>query len=134
MSYSLPLAPTVSVHIGDSGATPTAGQNYQLTCSVTGAENLNSAITYRWTKDSGSGQTQVGTNSSILSFTPLRLSDAASYVYGVTVSSSYLVSDITATNTLNVTIQCELNINAIQTIIVTFFKFCIKSPLHLPSH
>ena len=104
MSYSLSQAPTVSVQISDSGATPTAGQNYRLTCSqsVTRAENLNSAITYRWTKDSGSGETQVGTNSSILSFTPLRLSDAASYVCRVTVSSSYLVSDITAVNTLNV--------------------------------
>ena len=109
MSYSLSLAPTVLVQISDSGTTPTAGQNYQLTCSVTGAENLNSAITYGWTKDSGSGQTQVGTNSSILFFTPLRLSDAASYVCGVTVSSSYLVSDITAVNTLNVRIQCEFN-------------------------
>ena len=101
----------MSVQISDGGATPTAGQNYQFTCSVTGAENLNSAITYRWTKDSGSGQTRVGTNSSILSFTPLRLSDAASYVCGVTVSSSYPVSDITSVNSLNVTIQCELKYN-----------------------
>ena len=116
MSYSHSPAPSVSVQISDSGATPTTGQNYQLICSVTGAENLNSAITYRWTKDSGSGQTRVGTNSSILSFTPLRLSDAASYVCGVIVSSSYLVSDITAVNSLNVTIQRELNINTIQSI------------------
>jgi hypothetical protein len=35
------LAPNVSVQVNDSGATPTAGQNYLLTCSVSGAENLN---------------------------------------------------------------------------------------------
>jgi uncharacterized protein YaiE (UPF0345 family) len=90
-------APTVSVQVS-GGATPTAGQNYQLTCSVSGAENLNPTTTYRWTKNSGSGQTQVGANSNTLSFTPLRLADAASYVCGVTISSSYLTGDIVAMN------------------------------------
>ena len=105
----LSLAPPVSVLISDGGATPTAGQNYQLTCSVTGAENLNAVITYRWTSNDGSGQSQVGTNSSTLSFTPLRLSDAGSYVCGVTITSSYLSSDITAAmDSLNIRTQCEL--------------------------
>jgi hypothetical protein len=98
----------VSVQINDNGVTPTAGENYQLTCSVSGAGNLNPTTTYRWTRNSGSGQTQVGASSSTLSFTPLRLSDAASYVCGVTVGSSYLTSDITAMNSLDVRIQCEL--------------------------
>ena len=106
---SMCIAPSVSVQISDGGAIPTAGENYQLTCSVSGAENLNAVIAYRWTKSSGSGQTQVGTSSSTLSFTPLRLSDAASYVCEVTIRSSYLASDITAvTNSFNVRIQCEL--------------------------
>ena len=76
MSYS--PAPSISVQISNSGAVPNAGQNYQLTCNVFGAENLNPTIIYRWTKISDSGQTQLGTNSSILSFTPLQLTDAAS--------------------------------------------------------
>ena len=105
--WSLYIAPSVSVEISDGGATPTAGRNYQLTCIVSGAENLNPTITYRWTKNSGSGQTQVGANSSTLSFTPLQLSDAASYVCGVTVSSSYLTSDVISMNSFNVIIQCE---------------------------
>ena len=110
MKYqSLSTAPPVSIQVRDSGAIPTAGENYQLTCSVSGAENLNPTITYRWTRNSGSGQTQVRTNSNTLSFTPLRLADAASYVCEVTVSSNYLTSDITIMNSLDVRIQCELN-------------------------
>ena len=90
------LAPPVPVQISDGGVTPTAGENnYLLMCSVSGAENLNPTITYRWIKNSG---TQVGTNSSNLSFTPLRLSDAANYVCEVTISSSYLTGDIVTMN------------------------------------
>ena len=99
----------MSVQISDSGATPTAGESYQLTCSVTGAENLNPTITYRWTRNSGSGQTQVGAYSSTLSFTPLRLADAASYVCEVTISSNYLTGDIVAMkiNPQDIRIQSE---------------------------
>ena len=103
-------APTLSVQINDTGATPIAGEdNYQLICSVSGAENLNPTITYRWTKNSGGGQTQLGASSSILSFTPLP--NAASYVCGVTVHSSYLASDIIAMNSLDIRLQCELIAN-----------------------
>ena len=101
-------APPISVQANASGATPTAGEIHQLTCSVSGAENLNPTTTYRWTKSSDSSQIEVGT-SSILSFTPLRLSDAASYVCEVTISSSYLTGDIIAMNVnpQDVRIQCE---------------------------
>ena len=110
MLYFYFPAPNVSVQVSGSGVTPTAGEDYQLTCSVSGDENLNPTnTTYRWTKNSGSSQTQVGTNSSTLSFTPFRLSDAASYVCEVTIRSSYLASDITAvTNSFSIRIQCEL--------------------------
>ena len=101
-------APSVSVQISGSVVTPTAGEDYQLTCRVSGDENLNPTTAYRWTKNSDSGQIQVGT-SSTLSFTPLRLSDAASYVCEVTISSSYLTGDIVAINVnpQDVRIQCE---------------------------
>ena len=99
------------VQITDDGTTPTAGENYPLICRVSGAENLNPAITYRWIKNStsGSGQTQVGLSSSTLSFTPLRLSDAASYICEVTISSSSFSRDIVAMsgNTYDVRIQSE---------------------------
>ena len=85
----------MSVQITDGGATPIAGENYELICSVSGADNLNPTITYQWTKNSD-GQIQVGTNSNTLSFTPLQLSDGASYVCAVTIASSYLTGDIAA--------------------------------------
>ena len=105
----LHLAPSVSVQISDSGATPAAGENYQLTCSISGTGNLNPTISYQWIKNSGSGQTQVGTSLSTLSFTPMRLSDAASYVCKVTITSSYLSEDIIAKsfNPLDIRIQSE---------------------------
>ena len=87
----------MSVQISDDGATPTVGENYQLTCSVSGAENLNPTFTYQWTKNNDT-RTQFGTNSSTLSFIPLRLSDAASYVCEVIISSVYLAGDIVAMN------------------------------------
>ena len=109
---SLFSAPPVSVQISHGGVTPTAGENYQLVCSVSGAENLNPTISYRWTNNSGSGQTQVGTSSNILSFIPLRLSDAASYVCEVTIASNYLTGDIVAVsvNSQDVRIQSEFYI------------------------
>ena len=99
----------MSVQITDDGTTPTAGENYPLICRVSGAENLNPTITYQWIKNSGSGQAQVGVSSSTLSFTPLRLSDAASYVCEVTISSSSFSRDIIAMsgNTYDVRIQSK---------------------------
>ena len=101
--FILSPVPSVSVQITDGGDTPTAGENYQLTCSVSGAENLNPTVTYQWIKNSG-GQAQVGTLST-LSFTPLRLSDAASYVCTITISSSYLTGDIVTMDSHDVRIQ-----------------------------
>ena len=69
---------------------------YTLTCAVTGAGILSPTITYQWTRDNGTTQTQVGTNSNTLSFSLLSLSDAGRYTCGVTVSSPYLNSDIMA--------------------------------------
>ena len=103
-------APPVSVQIDNIVSTTTAGENYLLTCSVLGAENLNPTITYRWTKNNG---TLVGENSNTLFFTPLRLSNAGSYICEVIISSNYL-TDIIAMNATSqdVTIQSEFyNIN-----------------------
>ena len=102
-------APSVSVLISNGRTTPTAGDNHQLTCSVSGSENLNPTIAYQWMKNSGSGQTLLGTNSNTLSFIPLRLSDAASYGCEITISSNYLSRDIIAMsfNVRDVRIQSE---------------------------
>ena len=84
----------ISVQISDGGATPTAGQNYTLTCSVSRVENFNPIIAYQWTKNNGT-EIQVGTNSNTLSFSPLRLTDVGRYTCEVTISSLFLNSDIT---------------------------------------
>ena len=107
MHEYFPSAPSVSVQITNGGATPTAGENYELICTINGAENLNpTTVTYQWTKNNGT-QIQVGT-SNTLSFTPLRLSNTANYARSVTISSSYLSGDIVAMNSQDVRIQSKL--------------------------
>ena len=78
---------------------------YTLTCSVSGAENLNPFVTYQWTKDNGT-QTQIqdGSDPRTISFTPLRLSDVGRYTCQASISSPYLNSDIIETGFLDVTI------------------------------
>ena len=77
------------------------GQNgYTLTCNVAVDESLNS-ITYQWTQNNGT-QTQVGTDR-VLSFSPLRLSDAGQYTCQATVGPC----SITKMDTQDVTLQSE---------------------------
>ena len=54
-------------------------------CSVSGAGS--STISYQWTKNNATTQTQVGNDSNTLSFPSLRLSDAGRYTCQVTVGS-----------------------------------------------
>ena len=87
------------------------GQNvYFLTCDVNGTENLNSSITYQWTKNNGTQiQTQLGADSKILSFSPLMLSDAGEYTCQATISSPYLNDNITVMNSQDVMPQREFD-------------------------
>ena len=99
--------PKLSIQMSNSssGAAPTAGQNYDIVCSVLGAENLNSTITYQWIK---SGNNML-INSNTLSFTPARISDAGTnYSCSVIVVSSYLAGNIAAVMSHRVKIQSEL--------------------------
>ena len=85
---------------------------YTLTCIASGAENLNPAITYQWTRNYGTTQTQVGINSKMFTLgtdpSPLQLSNAGNYECRVTVGSSLLNNDIMAASSHRVTIQSEL--------------------------
>ncbi len=77
---SFVLVPSISVWIGDYGTPPITGKKYSLMCNISGAENLDPIITYRWTKNNGTqAYYVVGKNSNILSFSSLRLSDAGKY-------------------------------------------------------
>ena len=68
------LSLAVVTEISDGGATPTAGQSYSLTFSTFGA----SGFTYQWSRTDG-GDLQGQTDSEMLSFSPLRLTDGGRY-------------------------------------------------------
>jgi hypothetical protein len=74
---------------------------YSLTCNVAVTGTANPSITYQWTKNNGT-ETQVGTDR-VLSFSPLRLSDAGRYTCQATVSPC----SITKMDTHDVTLQSE---------------------------
>ena len=82
------------------------GQSYSLTCNVTvtGADAGNPTITYRWTKNNHGAQTQIGTDR-VLSFSPLRLSDAGRCTCQATVTVSPCSN--TGMDTQDVTLQSE---------------------------
>ena len=78
---------------------------YSLICgvTVTGADAGNPSIAYQWTKNNGT-QTQVGADR-VLSFSPLRLSDAGRYTCHILTSPC----SITGMDTQDVTLQSEFN-------------------------
>ena len=75
--------------VGPPDDPPTFEQRYSLMCSVTGAVSINPTINYQWFK-TAPRRIEVGTNSPILTFDTLVLSDAGQYSCEVTVSSSLL--------------------------------------------
>ena len=110
VAHFLPSSPepvfTAMVTVMVSGGTPTLGESYPLTCTVTGADRLNPTVTYQWFKNTAvvSGETQ-----STLSFSSLSLSDAGQYRCDVTVSSTLLSQSITKmSNTQDLTFQSKL--------------------------
>ena len=105
-SLFLPIVPSVEVEIRSNETTPTAGEDYQLICAVSGIENLNATISYQWTKNSN-GLTQDNANTNTLSFTPIRLSNAANYVCMVTITSGYLNDNIVTMDSQEIRVQCE---------------------------
>ena len=84
---TLPYSPEPVITAMFSGATPTIGESYSLTCTATGADQLNPTIIYQWFKDNTvvSDETQ-----STLSFSSLSLSNTGQYRCDVTVSSTLL--------------------------------------------
>ena len=67
--------PSISILIDDKGANPVAGRNYSLSCEVSGINSSIATLTYKWKRD----DTPLSVTGSLLSFTPLRLSDAGQY-------------------------------------------------------
>ena len=99
--------------------------SYSLTCGVTVTGTAYPSITYQWTKDNGNQTIQVGTGR-VLSFSPLRLSDAGRYTCQATVN----LCSLTKMGIQNVTLQSELLCSDKQyscIIIITI----VQSQLHL---
>ena len=107
-------APAISVQITTSGD-PVVGQSgYSLRCNVEGtAEIFISSITYQWTKNNGTHDQIIPgnrANPEVLSFSPLKASNAGRYTCQVTISSFFLNNDITIVDSRNVTIERELKL------------------------
>ena len=102
-----------------------------LTCDVSGADNLDPTITYRWTRN-GDPVTVPDSSSNTFSFSPLGLSQAGVYTCRVTVSSSLLNqnSNADAVNMQTVTIQGWLiNNSSVSDVCgVILLQFQIQSP------
>ena len=67
-------APSITVQLTDNGVPPTPGQDYSLTCELSGVNNGSLTLTYQWKRDGA-----VVSAERTLSFSPLRLTDAGRY-------------------------------------------------------
>ena len=67
--------PSISILLDDNGTNPVAGQNYSLSCKISGIDSSIANLTYKWKKD----DTPLSEIGPFLSFSPLRLSDAGWY-------------------------------------------------------
>ena len=71
--YLFVVAAIVAVTIDDGGVIPTLGQSYNLTCTAFGT----TFTSYQWRKDGSVISTE-----QMVTFSPLRLTDAGSYSCG----------------------------------------------------
>ena len=87
--------PQLNVTLTGSRDTPSVGQNYVLTCTVSGGGFM--AYTYMWLKD---GSVVSGQNSSTYSFSLLRVTDSGGYSCQVRVGSTTLITSREVTITV----------------------------------
>ena len=84
------------------------GENYNLTCTVMGADKLSPMISYKWIQNGDI----VETIDNILSFSHFRLSNTGIYSCTVNISSNYVKEIITMTsNTTTLQVQSRLNLS-----------------------
>ena len=89
-----------------TGGSPMLGQNYTLTCRFFATCNLCHHIMYQWTKNNGT-LARLETETSTLSFSPLRLSDAGQFACQAIISIFYFSDDITVPTTGSQDIRVE---------------------------
>ena len=83
------MAP-LAVSLTDGSTTQHAGEDYTLTCTVSGGE-ITATTTYQWHRDSS---TLSGETSATLSFMPLGQSSNGQYVCEATRSGSTITSHV----------------------------------------
>ena len=96
----LSTAPTIFITIESENATE--GSQYTLICNVSGHESLMATVTYQWCRDSSTIQGPDANNT--LHFNEVDRDDSGTYTCRVTVSSMLLNSNITAEESLKVTV------------------------------
>ena len=83
-------AQSASVEITDNGNAPAVGKSFSLLCNVSRyARILKPILSYQWMKHNDT-ITQVGTNSSSLSFNSLKLSDIGLYNCHVNINYNHM--------------------------------------------
>ena len=105
------VVPNVTVQIDNGGLVPVAGQQYFITCNISGVKVLDPSITYRWIKNNGSTHMQTGNDSKSLFFSILKLSDAGEYSCQINIHSLYIGEDIfMVTSSLSIVMRSKLEI------------------------
>ena len=79
-----PSVPPIFATITETTTTPTIGQSFTLSCTLSGVENTLQGSTYQWKKD---GVIINGRVERTLSFSSLTLSDAGQYFCMVTLNA-----------------------------------------------
>ena len=84
------------------------GENYNLTCTITGADKLSPTISYEWIQNETLLEM---VDSSILSFSPFKLSHAGNYSCIVNITSNYVEDIITMTSDIEpLVVQSRLSV------------------------
>ena len=83
--YAFTVTPSIEIN---PSVTPEIGLQCNLTCTVTGAESYNPAITYQWFKD---GVIILNATESVLSIMSLEHNDAGQYMCIVNLTSEKLI-------------------------------------------
>ena len=90
--YKHPTVPAISVAVSTSSAFPLEGNQYILTCIVSGHESLTPpSVTYQWLRGFSTVQDPSTYNSLI--FNPVGPDDSGTYTCRANVNSSLLDSD-----------------------------------------
>ena len=114
MVKSFPVVPNIEVIINSSRGNLLymLGEDYNLTCTVMGADKLNPMISYEWTRTQNEDQLEMVDNkNNVYSFPAFRFSDAGNYSCMVNINSNYIEDIIMVTSDIEtLLIQCKSSV------------------------